>query len=83
VRTLLAKTQTINDELSFAPFPAWVREDVHGRAATISLRYNSIRRLKNKQSIRVIPVVDQSTLDALRMRIARANAKPTDPAFLR
>jgi hypothetical protein len=53
-------------------------------AATISLDFNSIRRLKNKKSIRVIPVVDDLAIHQLRVRAARAsNCKPTDPFFPR
>lgn len=86
VRTLLSKITTINDELQdiirlLACTGARLGEicglelgDVDLKDNTISLRYNSIRRLKNKKSIRVIPVVDDQALAALGARVRRMEA---------
>ncbi|MEW6640644.1 MAG: tyrosine-type recombinase/integrase [Pseudomonadota bacterium] len=86
VRTLLSKVTTINDDLQdivrlLACTGARLAEvcglelgDVDLKGGTISLRYNSIRRLKNKKSIRVIPVVDGQALAALQARVHRLQA---------
>ncbi|WP_038933239.1 tyrosine-type recombinase/integrase [Bradyrhizobium japonicum] len=86
VRTLLSKVAAINDDLQdiirlLACTGARLGEicglelgDVDLTANTISLRYNSIRRLKNKKSVRVVPVVDDRALAALGARIRRFEA---------
>jgi integrase len=96
VRTLLSKTGTINDELQdiirllactgarLSEISGLEIKDVDGAAGTISLRYNSIRRLKNKKSIRIVPVVDAQALQALCARLEQgSNGPPTDPVFPR
>jgi len=96
VRRLLTMTHTINDELQdivrlLACTGARLGEicglevqDVDCVQAAITLRYNSIRRLKNKQSVRLVPIVDLASADALRRRIARlSDGKPTDSVFPR
>jgi integrase len=96
VRTLLSKVATINDDLQdiirlLACTGARLGEicglelgDVDIRNGSLSLRYNSIRRLKNKKSIRVIPVVDGQALAALQARLRRLEAAgPQAPVFPR
>ncbi|MBR0715808.1 tyrosine-type recombinase/integrase [Bradyrhizobium liaoningense] len=80
VRTLLGKTGSINDELQdivrilactgarLAEISGLQVKDFDTKAQSISIEFNDIRRLKNKASIRVVPVVDAKALEALRKR---------------
>jgi integrase len=96
VRTLLSETSRINDELQeivrllactgarLSEITGLEIQNVDADAATISLDFNSIRRLKNRKSVRLIPVVDDLAIKQLRARAGRAgNGKPTDPFFPR
>src|SRR5262249_901844 len=96
VKSLLTKTGTMNDDLKdivrllacagarLAQITGLeVREivDTGDDGVVLDLRFNDIRRLKNKQSVRTVPVVDQSSVDALRRRIK--GRSPSAPVFPR
>jgi integrase len=86
VRTMLAKVATINDDLQdiirlLASTGARLGEisgletgDVDLERGAISLRFNTIRRLKNRKSIRIVPIVDERSLKALRRRLSQYGA---------
>ncbi|MDB5617258.1 tyrosine-type recombinase/integrase [Tardiphaga sp.] len=91
VGTLLAKVGTINDELQeiirllactgarLGEICGLELQEIDTEKSTISLRFNSIGRLKNKKSIRIVPVVDQQSMQALRERGHRiASCKPAE-----
>jgi integrase len=96
VRALLTKVGTINEELQqiirllactgarLAEICGLELQDIDAEACTISLRYNTIRRLKNKDSVRVIPIVDPQSMDVLQARVHhRSDANAADPVFPR
>lgn len=96
VRTMLAKVETINNDLQhiirlLACTGARLGEiaglelgDVDLERGAISLRFNTIRRLKNRKSIRIVPIVDARSLEALRKRLSRYKARGREaPVFPR
>jgi integrase len=96
VRTMLGSVASINDELRdivrllactgarLSEISGLQRGDVDCDAATIQLQYNKIRRLKNRQSVRLIPVVDEEALSALAQRMADSTShRSDDPLFPR
>ena len=96
VRQLLANTGNINDNLQdivrllactgarLGEITGLEARDIDLKAKTISLRFNSIRRLKNKKSVRLVPIVDEQALEALETRVNRlANQPATTPLFER
>jgi integrase len=48
---------------------------------TINIRFNATRRLKKNRSVRTVPVVDETAIEALRVRIA--GKRLTDTVFPR
>jgi hypothetical protein len=56
-------------------------QGVDTQEMTINIRFNATRRLKNNQSVRTIPVVDERAIEALRIRVA--GKRLTDAVFPR
>jgi integrase len=54
-------------------------QDVDTQEMTINIRFNATRRLKNNQSVRTVPVVDERAIEALRVRVA--GKRLTDAVF--
>jgi len=93
VRTLLASTNTLNDEAQeivrllactgsrMAEITGLQVQDVLASSTVLDIRFNSIRRLKNRASIRQTPIVDVACVKALLARTK--DRKPSDPVFPR
>jgi integrase len=81
VQTMLTKVGTVNTDLQdivrlLASTGARLGEicglqvgDVDLDANTIHIRFNDLRRLKNTESIRLLPVVDEVSMKALRLKV--------------
>jgi integrase len=92
-RKLLSKTHRLNDEhrdiirllactgARLAEISGLEVQDVDLQEMTINIRFNATRRLKNNQSVRTVPVVDERSIEALRIRIA--GKRLTDVVFPR
>ena len=82
VRKLLSETHSLNDDLRdiirllactgarLAEISGLEVQGVDTQEMTINIRFNATRRLKNNQSVRTIPVVDERAIEALRVRVA-------------
>ena len=82
VRKLLSETHSLNDDLRdvirllactgarLAEISGLEVQGVDTQEMTINIRFNATRRLKNNQSVRTIPVVDERAIEALRIRVA-------------
>ncbi|WP_314959698.1 hypothetical protein [Bradyrhizobium cosmicum] len=96
VKSLLTKTGTMNDDLQdivrllactgarLAEITGLEVRDILDKGddgVVLDLRFNDIRRLKNQQSVRTVPVVDQKSVAVLRTRIKGRN--PSAPVFPR
>ena len=56
-------------------------QDIDLQEMTINICFNVTRRLKNNQSVRTVPVVDERAIEALRVRVA--DKRLTDAVFPR
>ena len=93
VRKLLSETHSLNDDLRdvirllactgarLAEISGLEVQGVDTQEMTINIRFNATRRLKNNQSVRTIPVVDERAIEALRIRVA--GKRLTDSVFPR
>jgi len=93
VRKLLSETHSLNDDLRdiirllactgarLAEISGLEVQGVDTQEMTINIRFNATRRLKNNQSVRTIPVVDERAIEALRIRVA--GKRLTDAVFPR
>ena len=93
VELLLSKTGTVNPEIRdiirllactgarLAEITGLAVGEVLEEGTVLNIQFNHLRRLKNEPSIRMVPIVDQQSVEALRSRTEGRN--PLEPVFPR